>query len=173
MTNTNKYCAILTIALAFLIGTNSYSQGSWNIGYVEIDSLNSDYLNAKIKLDFKSNRVTIRRSEKVSIRHFVVPEDTAYLLINKNKITLIEKRAIYPDHGSFDDQFLEIENHDKNISERIYDTEILRLEEKRIKVRITIKSFSIQREKISKEFKSEYLEFWIDRNKLDGVMIEK
>tara|TARA_B110001452_G_C14930246_1_gene325299 strand:+ start:258 stop:581 length:324 start_codon:yes stop_codon:yes gene_type:complete len=106
------------------------------------------------------------------VRHYVRPEDTAYILINNGKTVLIERRAIYVDHGSFNDQFLEIENYDKNICKRIYDTEIIGLEEDRIKVRVEIQNYKMNNEKIKEELESETVEFWIDKDKLDGIMIK-
>ena len=135
---------ILSIILIGFIGTNCFSQGSWNIGYVEIGSLNSDYLNTQIKLDFKHDCPKIKKWKRRSLRHYVAPEDTAYLLINNSKTVLTERRKIYVDHGSFNDQFLEIENYDKNISKRIYDTEIVQLEKDSIKVRVVIQYYKIQ-----------------------------
>ncbi|MDO5970871.1 hypothetical protein Q4Q35_13740 [Flavivirga aquimarina] len=132
---------ILTIMIIWFTGTNSFSQGSWNIGYIEIDSLNSDYLNTQIKLDFKHDWLEMKKPEKRKIRHYVSPKDTAYLLIDNYKTVLIERRTIYVDHGSFNDQFLEIENYNKELSRRIYDTKIIQLEEDRIKVRVVIKNY--------------------------------
>ena len=106
------------------------------------------------------------------MRHYVAPEATAYLLINNSKTVLTERRKIYVDHGSFNDQFLEIENYDKNISKRIYDTEIVQLEKDSIKVRVVIQYYKIQNEKIKEELESEIVEFWIDKDKLDGIMIK-
>jgi hypothetical protein len=163
---------IFSIILIGFIGGNCFSQGSWNIGYVEIDSLNSDYLNTQIKLDFKHDWLKIKKPEKRSVRHYVIPEDTAYILINNGKTVLIERRAIYVDHGSFNDQFLEIENYDKNICKRIYDTEIIGLEEDRIKVLVEIQNYKMNNEKIKEELESETVEFWIDKDKLDGIMIK-
>lgn len=163
---------ILSIILIGFIGGNCFSQGNWNIGYVEIDSLNSDYLNTQIKLDFKHDWLKIKKPEKRSVRHYVTPEDTAYILINNSKTVLIERRAIYVDHGSFNDQFLEIENYDKNISKRIYDTEIIGLEEDRIKVLVEIQNYKMNNEKIKEELESKTVEFWIDKDKLDGIMIK-
>ncbi|PKG42584.1 hypothetical protein [Psychroflexus sp. MES1-P1E] len=163
---------ILSIIFIGFIGTSCFSQGSWNIGYVEIDSLNSDYLNTQIKLDFKHDWLKIKKPEKRSVRHYVTPQDTAYLLINNGKTVLIERRAIYVDHGSFNDQFLEIENYDKSISKRIYDTEIVQLEKDRIKVRVVIQNYKMRNEKIDKELESKTVEFWIDKDKLDGIMIK-
>ena len=163
----------ISIILIGLIGTSCFSQGSWNIGYVEIDSLNSDYLNTKVKLDFKHDWLVMEKPEKPSIRHYVAPKDRAYLLMNNSKTVLIERRAIYADHGSFNDQFLEIENYDNNISKRIYDTEIIQLEKDSLKVRAVIKNYAIRNKKVEEELKSETVEFWIDKDKLDGIIIKK
>ena len=164
---------ILSIILIGFFGTNCFTQGDWNIGYVEIDSLSSEYLNTQIKLDFKHDWLKIKKPEKRSVRHYITPEDTTYLLINNGKTVIIERRAIYVDHGLFNDQFLEIENHNKNISKRIYDTELVQLEKDRIKVRIVIQNFKMRNEKIKEELESETVEFWIDIDKLDGIMIKK
>lgn len=86
---------------------------------------------------------------------------------------LIEKRVIYVDHGSFNDQFLEIENYDKNISKRIYETEIIQLERDSIKVRVVIQNYKLANEKIKEELESATVEFWLDKDKLDGIMIKK
>jgi S-adenosylhomocysteine hydrolase len=164
---------ILSIILIGVIGTNCFSQGSWDIGYVEIDSLNSDYLNTQIKLDFKHDWLKIKKPEKRSVRHYVMPEDTAYILINNGKTVLTERREIYVDHGSFNNQYLEIENYDKNISKRIYDTEIVQLEKDRMMIRVVIQYYEMKNEKIKEELESETVEFWIDKDKLDGIMIKK
>ena len=163
---------ILNVILTGIIAINGFSQGSWNIGYVEIDSLDSDYLNTQIKLDFKHDWMKIEKPKKRSVRHYVSPKDTAYILINNGKTVLIERRAIYVDHGSFNDLFLEIVNYENDISKRIYDTEIIQIERARIKVRVVIQSYEIRNEQIKEELESETLEFWIDKDKLDGIMIK-
>lgn len=169
----NQMRYILIIMIIGFIGTNCYSQGSWDIGYVEIDSLSSENLNVPIKLDFKHYWAKMKEPQKKHIRHFVTPEDIAYLSINNNKAVLIEKRAIYIDHGSFNDQFLEIENYYKNGKRRIYDTEILQMEEDRIKVRVLIQCFKLQNGETKEELESETVEFWIEKDKLDGIMIKE
>ncbi|MBD3637593.1 MAG: hypothetical protein HUJ25_09590 [Crocinitomicaceae bacterium] len=164
--------SLTLIIIVWFIGANCFAQGSWDIGYVEIDSLNSDHLNTQIKLDFKHDWVEIKQPEKKGIRHYVSPKDTAYLLINNQKTVLIERRAIYVDHGSFNDQYLEIENYNEALSSRIYDTEIIQLEADRIKVRVVIKNYKMKNEKIIEELESVIVEFWIDKEKLDGIMIK-
>lgn len=161
----------LIILITWFSGITCYSQGAWNIGYVEIDSLDTRYLNTPIKLDFKHHWRKIKKPEQRSIRHYVTPEDTAYLLINNEKVTAIERRVIYVDHGSFNEQFLKIENHDKNVSRGIYDTEILQLEDNRIRVRALIRSYKVRNGKLKEVLESETVEFWVEKDKLDGVMI--
>ena len=163
---------VITLFICFF-GTHSYAQGSWNIAYVEIDALNASHLNAKVKLDFKHEWLVFKKPEKRSIRHFIVPEDTASLMINNVQTTLLERRSIYTDHGSFNDQFLEIENGNKKISQRIYDTELLQIEENRVKVQVVIQHYKMRGKTVKEELESEAVELWLDKSILDGVMIEK
>ena len=107
------------------------------------------------------------------IRNNVSRQDTAYLLIENTKTVLYEKRFIYTDQGFFKDQFLEIENYNQDISRRIEKTEILEIERSTIKVKVLITNYSMQNEKAHHELDSEIVEFWVEKEKLNGVLIKK
>jgi hypothetical protein len=147
------------------------AEGGWNIGYVEVDSINESHKEMPLKLDFKTPIYKVTKS-KLSIRSKITNQDTAYILIRNFKTIVYEKRYISVDKGFFQDQFLEIENYKKDISKRIEETVILEIEKSRIRFKVTIKDYIIKNDKIYKELESVTQEvLWIEKKKLDGVII--
>lgn len=84
---------------------NAYCQGSWNMKYLPIDSLNNSFIYKSIKLDFKSNeKDTLTKKMQ---RVLLSKRDVIDLKIGGILIKFIEKWELYVDHGSLRDQYLE------------------------------------------------------------------
>jgi len=82
------------------------AQGSWDMKYVSIDSLNVNYIGKEIRLDFKSSQSdTLEKT--INIYSLLSKRDTITLNINEKKIKFIENWRLYVDQGIIQDQSLE------------------------------------------------------------------
>ena len=163
---------LLTIIVAFGEFT-AFAQGSWDIGYIEVDSIPISDVGRAVKLDFKHIWAEQGEPRSKLIRNYVTPEDTNQIIVDGNKVNLIEKRKIYVDHGSFRDQYLELESKDPNLSIRIYDSVLQGIEKDKLKFSIVIETFEVKKEKLGKKVKTETFEIWVDKKDLNGLMVKK
>lgn len=162
----------LTVLITFIAFT-AFAQGSWDIGYIEIDSIQISDVGRTVKLDFRHTWPGQVEPALKSVRKYVSPEDTSQIILDGKKVDVIEKRKIYVDHGAFDDQYLALESEDPNLSLRIYDTILLEIEKDRFKFYIVIETFRNRQEKPGEKIKTETSEIWIDKKDLDGLIVRK
>src|ERR1700741_2135732 len=107
------------------------AQGSWNIGYIKIDSINKNHSGLIVRIDFKSNNAWTSPGGQRHIRSYIGAKDTGTLTIDTTLFILAERRKIYVDHGSYTDQYLECINC-KQEALFIYDATIIDLAEQTI-----------------------------------------
>ena len=155
---------VLFIFLIFLGKLGALAQGSWDIGYIEVDSITFSDIGKLVKIDFRHNLSPDKKSIPKGIRDFLSPQDTLTLIYDSQELTFIEKRKIYVDHGSYNDQFLELKNKNLSFNSRIYNSKLLKIEDNKFMFEITIEA----------ESKSNLstINLWIDKKYLDGVMIQ-
>lgn len=103
----SKKIFILTI-IGIRLSINAFSQGSWEIEYISIDSLNSSFIGKEIRIDFKSfSEDKVNGNVSVlSIRNLLSHEDTANLNIHGKSIQFVEQWKLYVDSGILSDQDL-------------------------------------------------------------------
>ena len=153
-----------------IFAINGLSQGGWNIGYIEVDSIAEKDISRQVKIDFKRNYSLVQDIEKKSIRYFIEPQDTTLINIDGNTIKLIERRKIYVDHGNYNDQYLESLDFVDNRLMKIYNSEIVEVRRDSILFKLDLELYSKMKGKwISIPFIKTILS-WIDKEKLDGVM---
>lgn len=140
------------------------AQGGWNIGYLEVDSINENHLGKIVRIDLKSTNAWTSSDGQRHIRSYVGTKDTGTITIDTTLLIIAERRKIYVDHGSYYDQYLECINC-KQESVFIYDAIILDLDNQTILFRLDIETKRTD-QTIIKETRT----VRIDRNKLDGVM---
>ena len=163
---------ITLIALSILlISSKSFPQGSWDIGYIKIDSVQTSDIGRMVKLDFRHHWPDNHIPNSRWIRTFVTPEDTARLKTCDVETIIVERRKIYVDHGSFYDQYLELESENENLSKRIYDTKLIAIEDRKLKFTLTVETFEMKKTKRGNKLKTENCEVWVDRKELDGLLI--
>lgn len=153
------------VILLFLFTKTSNSQGSWDIGYILVDSLTNKHIGKSVKLDFKTNSYHRKGGSSRHIRSYVREQDTGYLTIENSSMQFAEIRKMFVDHGSYDEQFLECLGCPNAIL-RIYNAEILEIDDRAILFMIEIvvsTSTSSEPERIFKKV-------LIEKTKLDGVM---
>lgn len=92
------------------IGMTSFvlAQGSWDIRYTSIDSIDKRYIGKEVRLDFKGNQEEIIKGNfrLGNIRLLLSREDTTELLIDTKMVTFVERWQLYPDQGVLNDQYL-------------------------------------------------------------------
>lgn len=162
----------LILILFSIISFNCFSQGSWNIDYIEVNSIDKSHIGKSLKVDFKHLWKEDFQSLPKSIRSFIIPQDTGSITFNGKRLNVIEVRKVYVDHGSFDDQYLELLSNSKNIVTRIYNSKLLEISSEKLKLIISLETFELKRGKIRRKIKTENQEVWIDRKHLDGFMIK-
>lgn len=148
----------------------AFGQGRWNIGYIEVDSIETSHIGKSVRIDFRHHSSEGNATSKW-VRSYVIPEDSATITLNGRQLRVTEKRNIYVDHGSFDDQYLEILDDDNALVERIYDTKLIEIEGDKFKFLITVETYKIQNKREGK-IDSKAMEVWIHKGSLDGLMIK-
>lgn len=162
---------ILSIFLGCVFAASS--QGSWDIGYIEIDSITTKDITRLVKIDFRHNHTGEMHGKNRSVRHFVDTRDTGQVVIEKDTVDLIERRKIYTDHGSYGDQYLECPDYASNQLLRAYETEIMDVKEDAILFRLYFEIYHKRKGKINSEPYRDAALYWIKKDKLDGVLIKK
>lgn len=143
------------------------AQGSWNIGYIHVDSITSQHIGQIVRIDFKSKNPWANADRQSSIRSYIDIEDTGIVIIDTTSFVLAERRKIYPDHGSYSDQYLECINC-KRESFLVYDAKILSVEPNAIRFQINTEIREGNKVK-HREVKLVH----INRDKLDGLMFRQ
>lgn len=166
------------LMIIFLISFSSpiFSQGGWNIGYVDIDSIDNEDIGRIVKVDFVHDWQDKIKPSKEGIfkyRRYILTKDTCELDFGDEKIQFVEHRKIYPDQGLFRHQFIESINTKQYQVMRLYDAVISKINEDKIKFIFLVKEFwTNKRNKLSE--RSCYLKsVWIEKKLLDGVMFQE
>ena len=140
------------------------AQGGWNIGYLKVDSINTNHLGKIVRIDFKSTNAWTNPDGQRHIRSYVGTKDTGTITVDTALLIIAERRKIFVDHGGYNDQYLECINC-KQESVFIYDAIILDLDKQTIIFR-----FDIETKRTDQTTIKETRTVRIDRDKLDGVM---
>lgn len=154
------FCSTFLLLLTILCN----AQGSWNIGYIQVDSINKNHIGQVVRIDFKSSNPRTIPDGQRDIRSYVGTRDTGMLTIDKTVFKLAERRKIYVDHGSYSDQYLECINCNQG-SFFIYDAKIVDVDEQSIQFQLDVETKNTD-QSIKKETKT----LRISRGHLDGVM---
>ncbi len=162
----------LLLILFSVISFSCFSQGSWDIDYIEVNSIDKSHIGKSLKIDFKHLWKEDFQSLPKSIRSFIIPQDTGSIILNGKRLNVVEVRKVYVDHGSLDDQYLEILSNSKNKVTRIYNSMLLEIGSEKLKLMISLETFELKRGKIRRKIKTENQEVWIDKKHLDGFMIK-
>jgi hypothetical protein len=162
--------ALLILLLAHT-GCSTFCQGSWNIGYIEVASIATSHIGETVKIDFKHSNADKKRTA-MGVRSYITPQDSAIISLDSREFKVIEKRKIYVDHGSFNDQYLEIVDQDNLLVKRIYDTKLIEIAGDRLKFLVSIDSYDKYSNGHDGKINSEVKEFWINKRDLDGLMIK-
>jgi hypothetical protein len=155
---------LLSTIILVLLTSFCNAQGSWDIGYVPVDTINTQHIGQIVRIDFKSNSSLINSDSRRSIRSYVGKKDTGTLTVDTTLFLLAERRKIYVDHGSYSDQYLECINCNEE-AVLIYDAKILGVDTRSIQFLLDIETKAAN-QSIKKESKT----VRIDRSSLDGVM---
>lgn len=161
---------IVFILINIYYCNNLFSQGSWSIKYLPIDSLDSSYTKKELRLDFKksgSDTIYIRNSENLyRVRHLIHKKDTDLLNINDVLFPFMEDWIVYPDHGSIDEQKLKyIGKVEKYINSYIKEIFLIEIGKSNIIFEIYLylgKKALLEKHKIS-----------IDKSAIKGFLFEK
>jgi hypothetical protein len=158
---------LVCLLLVLSLGQISLAQGSWNIGYLPVDSISRLHLGRMVKIDFRSF-VYYEHVDKRPVRSYVGTRDTGSLSIDTTLLRFAEIRKIYVDNGNYDDQYL-LCLTPRYAGLRIDEAEILEVTQQTIVFRMELVNGDIgsaKAEKISKLVQ-------IRKVDLDGVMYKK
>ena len=152
--------------LAYSIPT--FSQGSWNMGYVKTDSITEHLLGKKVKIDFKY----IYEPGEIKCEYawcYIRSRDSGIIEIEGEQVLFVERRKVHVDSGVFEDQYLEGWNMNGGRIQ-IFDCEIREIRSSRILFRLYAKILKSGNTGTPTDI--EYLA-WIDLNKLDGLITQQ
>lgn len=99
---------LLTVFFIVSFITISYAQGGWDLAYVPVDSIQSNWIGKEIRLDFKSSSSDNISGDVSSfkIRNLLSKRDTVTLVVNGKEAKYIENWELHVDHGILSDQSL-------------------------------------------------------------------
>ena len=149
------------------------SQGGWNIGYIEIDSISAKDAGKSVKIDFKQKHIVNKEKKNRSVRQLVEPKDTGQITLGGNAFELVERRKIYADWGYYQEQYLECPGYENNRLVKVYDSEILQVKKDSILFRLHLEIYNKRKDKATGEPVRDTVLSWIEKEKLDGVIIKK
>ena len=161
-------CFTLILLISYTTSV-ACGQGSWDIGYIEVDSISSELAGLSVKIDFRHSNGKSKSTLK-AVRSYVALQDSGVLSIDGHELEVIEKRKVYVDHGSFDDQYLQVVDQDSFVLRKIYDTRVIEVRDDSLKLQITVDSFDKQGKGRDRKIDSVVKEIWIERKRLDGLM---
>src|SRR5690349_3142018 len=96
---------LISLVTLIFLALSSHAQGSWDIGYIPIDSVSDRHIGREVKIDFKT-RIADGKSLARHMRSYIETRDTALITVDTVLLRVMERRKINVDHGSYDDQFL-------------------------------------------------------------------
>ncbi|MEL7117922.1 MAG: hypothetical protein AAFO07_00720 [Bacteroidota bacterium] len=116
-----KSLLVKTLLIVFIscITIPVQSQGGWNIEYVPIDSIKSEWIGREIRIDFKSFKSdTIEgRINRFTTHELLSKRDSGVLKINGKDKVFVEDWVLHIDLGSFKEQQLKGKNNKSIIKE--------------------------------------------------------
>lgn len=139
------------------------AQGSWDIGYLRVDTIGEKHIGRTVRLDFKSNNAWTNNDGSRGIRTYIGIKDTARIIIDTTSYILVERRKIYVDDGSYSDQYLECINCKSKVL--IFDATILEVDNTSILFNLEVETVN-NNQVTDKQVRT----VRVDRSKLDGVM---
>lgn len=110
--NLNVACIIVMM----VCNIRAFSQGSCDVKYISLDSLNTSFIGKQIRIDFKSSEFDTLQGEVnvLDIRKMLSSRDTVNLEIGNKSIRFTEKWKVYVDHLALSEQCLEsVGKHEK------------------------------------------------------------
>jgi hypothetical protein len=111
--NKTKLCR-MSIALLILPGlffcNHVLGQGSWNMQYIPIDSLDESFVGKELRIDFKPKEMGEANYPNRNIRMILSRRDTVTLNLANQAVRFAENWKIHVDHGVLSDQTLQTIN---------------------------------------------------------------
>ena len=158
----NRIYLSITLTLALVISIKA--QGGWNIGYIQADSITKKYIGWKVLPDFIANsewkeKVKSRlETENPNPRYFIRGQDSSFVTIKDQEYLIREIRRIGVDYGYMKDQSVELKNK-KGRTFEVYEMTLTDYKEGAVELEIKHRKLEAR--------------FWIEINKLDGLIFEK
>jgi len=165
---------VIMIICLVQISFYSFAQGGWDIDYITIDSLSITEIGRDVKIDFKNTSSSIDKG-KPNFMYFISKQDTGSLELDGEIIEFVEQRNIHLDWGFYDEQFLESVNYSDNKIIRIYHTIIEEITSDSVLFRVYLETYSRGNKggiKDDLQARRRCEKVWINRTKLDGVMVK-
>ncbi len=157
---------IIVLTTFLLLNTDLFSQGGVNVKYIPIDSIDEKYVGQEIKIDFKSKKTKDNLIQKTRLA------DTVKISLNNRQIDLIEVKGRGTDYWYFDKEYLKSYNYQRGQILRINDIEIQKIETDSILTRMTLVLTKNEKQN-AKQINKETKDFWIPKDKIEGVLIKK
>lgn len=156
------------VLFGFFISLMGQAQGSWNMGYIQIDSIGWQHIGKTVRLDF--NRTGSRVSQqRGTIRTYFLSQDTGMLIIDGKSLPFVEVRKIYPDHGEYNKQYLKLLEGIENTIEAIWDVKLIAVLLDSLQVEADVQ---LKRNDYRGRAETQHKTFWVDRKQLDGLIIK-
>lgn len=97
---------ILFVLGSFFSCLSVVAQGSWDLKYFPLDSLNDSFIGKELRIDFKSGITAESEFFDSNVRTIFLRRDTVALRLFDQVIRFVENWKIYADHGALSDQTL-------------------------------------------------------------------
>lgn len=93
-------CFIVVLSVA-----QAFGQGSWDMLYLPLDSINSSLLGKEVRVDFKQSELD-NYSKRTHVRRLLSKRDTVSIQISEKNYLFVEQWKFYVDHGVLKEQTL-------------------------------------------------------------------
>lgn len=154
-----RYSMALFFIISFFHLNSLIAQGGVNVKLIQVDSLNSNYLNREVKIDFKSTEKIKKNSFSIK---YLWTSQTKVSIENK-EVDLTEYNGRGIDYWNFDKAFLELYSYKPNLVFRVSKSIIKEIKNDSIKFQWTIQPFN-SKGKNSTEIKPEVKDVWVEKN---------
>jgi hypothetical protein len=164
----NRNFIILFFVIVLFSFNNIIAQGGVNVKLIQVDFLDSSYLNKEIKIDFKN---TLKTDQDPSFSLKDLWTSHTKITINNKLIEITEYNGRGTDYWYYDKAFLELHNYKPNLNFRVSKVIIREIKTDSIKFQWTIEPYNSD-ENNHTEITQEIRDVWIRKESIESILIK-
>lgn len=164
----NRDFLILFFIIILSSFNNIVAQGGVNVKLIQVDSLDSSYVNKEIKIDFKN---TLKADTESSFKLKDLWTSHSKITIDNKLVEITEYNGRGTDYWYFDKAFLQLNNYKPNLVFRVSKSIIKEITNESVKFQWTIEHY-YGKENNSTRIKPVIKDIWISKEVINGILIK-